>query len=604
MPRILVVEDEAITATDIQRRIRKMGHETPQFISSGEEAIVQAERLNPSLVLMDIHLKGSVDGIKAADRIRSLNIPVVFLTAYSDADTLKRAKVSEPYAYLLKPFDETELRMTIDIALNNHAIRKRVQDHEVDLSCALSSLADGIICMNGTGQIVSMNAVAEALTGWTEVEAQSKSVEQIFRTKSEIATTIINDALSGRVVKGEIYQAVLLSKSGVPALIEAELVPRLKNGLPLDGAVLVIRELGQRFLEEHTVAETEKRASTLLKGLTDVVFRLDRAGTVLDAHFPTGSGDALVTVVGSNLYQSGIPHTVVDQILTEVRWALEKDEPRTLEFVLPAAGRLIRQWTQITPTEADEVVMIMRDVTASRSADMLRQVSFQELVNREIEAFSESVAGALFHPALITSEMCEQFDKRFGGFLPADGQEFANLIKQNCRSTRKVLEDLAFFVSLKTRPINKNPVYVAEIVQDSLREASSRYDSQKVEVLTGRLPNCFGSEPLVRQLFANLIDNAFKFSAGQSRPRVLVGSYRLDDEVCYYVRDNGIGFDDQAANKIFGPFQRLCSEGDDSGGVGLGLAVAQRIVERHRGRIWAQGEPDEGATFSFTLPNS
>ncbi|HML26239.1 response regulator [Methanomethylovorans sp.] len=126
--KILVVEDENIVALEIKKRLQKLGYIVPGVASTGEDAISKAEGILPDLVLMDIMLKGEIDGINAAGEIRKrFNIPVIYLTAYSDGDTIERAKLTEPYGYILKPFEEDDLRTTIEIALYRHQM---VNDRE------------------------------------------------------------------------------------------------------------------------------------------------------------------------------------------------------------------------------------------------------------------------------------------------------------------------------------------------------------------------------------------------------------------------------------------------------------------------------------------
>ena len=117
------------------------------------------------------------------------------------------------------------------------------------------------------------------------------------------------------------------------------------------------------------------------------------------------------------------------------------------------------------------------------------------------------------------------------------------------------------------------------------------------------MPDCFACELLLRRLLGALLDNAFKFTRQRSKAQIQIGSLGLPDGMAYYVRDNGAGFDERYANQIFGPFHRLHRGGDYSG-IGLGLAIAQRIIERHGGQIWAESQPGNGAVFSFTLPYS
>jgi CheY-like chemotaxis protein len=133
--QILVVEDEPIVSLDLQQRLEKMGYRVPVVVASGEEAIESTLDSTPDLVLMDINLQGKMDGVEAAERIRALHqVPVIYLTAYSNDQTLARAKITEPFGYLLKPFEERELQTTIEIALHKHqsdlALRRAHDDLE------------------------------------------------------------------------------------------------------------------------------------------------------------------------------------------------------------------------------------------------------------------------------------------------------------------------------------------------------------------------------------------------------------------------------------------------------------------------------------------
>jgi CheY-like chemotaxis protein len=130
--KVLVVEDENIVALEIKSRLKKLGYIVPSVASTGEEAISRAEAFSPDLVLMDIMLKGNMDGIEAARQIREkMDIPIIYLTAYADGETLERAKVTAPYGYILKPFEENDLRTSIEIALFNHQLMRKLKTGDV-----------------------------------------------------------------------------------------------------------------------------------------------------------------------------------------------------------------------------------------------------------------------------------------------------------------------------------------------------------------------------------------------------------------------------------------------------------------------------------------
>jgi PAS domain S-box-containing protein len=184
--QILVVEDEAIVAEAIRRKLLKRGYAVPSTASSAEEAIKKVEENKPDLVLMDIVLQGEMDGIEAAEQIRTrFNIPVVFLTAYSDDKTLLRAKITEPFGYIIKPFKERELSIAIEIALFKHEMERKLKEKEEWLSTTLKSIKDGVIATDSKGYVLFMNPVAQALTAWKMEEAQGKPMKDVFNIISE-----------------------------------------------------------------------------------------------------------------------------------------------------------------------------------------------------------------------------------------------------------------------------------------------------------------------------------------------------------------------------------------------------------------------------------
>ena len=164
--KILIVEDEKIIALDLQRRLERFGYTVVGMASEGETAVELARQAGPDIVLMDIYLAGTMDGIDAAGIIRNqLGLPVIFLTAYTDERTLERAKEVEPYGYILKPLKERELYTTIDIALYKYGIEKRLRKQERLFSAILHSINDGIVATDMNLNIQFMNTVAEEITG-------------------------------------------------------------------------------------------------------------------------------------------------------------------------------------------------------------------------------------------------------------------------------------------------------------------------------------------------------------------------------------------------------------------------------------------------------
>ena len=233
--QILVVEDERITAEDIKESLEDVGYKVPCIVSSGEEAIEKAEEICPDLVLMDILLEGKMDGIEAAEQIRDhLGIPVIYLTAYSDSSTVQRAKITEPSGYILKepfefihkPFEESELSTTIEIALYRHKMEKKLREHEQWLSAILKNVNDAVIITDFNRQIKLINRIAEDITGRIKMNVIGENLEGIFKEFSEDKLELKEDSnnFSVRYFKN----AVINSKDGEKIPVEGSVIP-IKN---------------------------------------------------------------------------------------------------------------------------------------------------------------------------------------------------------------------------------------------------------------------------------------------------------------------------------------------------------------------------------------
>lgn len=217
--KIMVVENECIVAEYIRRSLQKMGYSVTSIASSGAEAIEDLADKCPDLVLMDIVLDGEMDGIETAKLIRSsFNIPVVYLTAYSDENIMERAKITEPFGYVIKPFNDTDLHINIELALYKHKMERELKDSERWLTATLRSLGEAVITTDRNGTIKTINPFAEALTGWKQEDAFGKPLAAVFNVISEGTDRSVTDPVEKAIQEGSFYgladRTFLIAKEG------------------------------------------------------------------------------------------------------------------------------------------------------------------------------------------------------------------------------------------------------------------------------------------------------------------------------------------------------------------------------------------------------
>ena len=271
---IMIVEDERIVAADIESILEKLGHGVTGIVSSGKQALEQAELKKPDLVLMDIMIEGDMKGIEAAGRIRSeFNIPVIFITAYADEQTLGQAKLTEPYGYLVKPFDEIELNSTVEIALYKHRMEKKLRESEAWLFTTLQSIGDAVITTDTESRVTFINSVAEDLTGYDSDFAKGKQLGEVFniineRTRQKVTSPVETVLASGKIV-GLANHTILVARDGTEYQIADSGAPIRTEDGKTSGVVLVFRDMTDEYRTRRELQNISKLRSvgTLAGGI-------------------------------------------------------------------------------------------------------------------------------------------------------------------------------------------------------------------------------------------------------------------------------------------------------------------------------------------------
>ncbi len=257
---------------------------------------------------------------------------------------------------------------------------------------------------------------------------------------------------------------------------------------------------------------------------------------------------------------------------------------------------------------------VARDITAARwAAEEIRQLNATleqrvaerttelEAANKELEAFSYSVSHDLRAPLRAIDGFSDAVLEDFGAQLPAEGRRQLQTIRDGAQRMGALIDDLLAFSRLGRQALAKRTVDTGRLVREALADLGSPWPDRQVEVRVEELPESYGDPVLLRQVWVNLLANALKYTRKREFARIDIGSLGERDQLVFFVGDNGTGFDMRYAGKLFGVFQRL-HRAEDYEGTGVGLAIVQRVVHRHGGRVWAEAAVDQGATFFFSLP--
>ncbi len=650
-PRILVAEDEAIVAEDIRSQLDGMGYQVVANVSRGDDAVDLSDRLRPDLILMDIHLKGDVDGITAAERIhRQYGLPVVYLTAYADEATVRRVRTTEAYGYILKPFEVRELRTTIEMALYKHGAESRLRASEERFRALVEGSPTAIIVIARDGCIAMMNAEAERLFGYARDAIIGQPVETLLpRDKVPL------DELH-RIRLGAGFELWGVRSDGSEIPIELACMPIASN----EGAlrVLSIIDIAERKRLEESSRLSQGRLEKLIDTITGVVWEADPS--TFDFTFVSLQAEQLLGVPRQEWVQTAgfwAAHVFPDDLESARRCRVEAAaaaQPVKFEYRMIAAdGRLVwvRDTVSVIRTRDDVALIcgVMLDISEERRlAQELAEMN-QRLVDASRRAGMADVARRVLHSAgnmlnsinvltnllrerlddskvagfIKVAQLLEEHRPRIEAFLTADPRgklipdyliELSAHVASEQAEQRREIEELSGGIeqlkAILTRQesdarVMGSPraVVLARLVEEALRHELVGLRRRGVEVHRAfePVPEVTVDEPKVLEVLVELIRNVrHAFAACDRADKRLVLSLRQPEPgwVEISVADNGVGIPVEDRVQIFSDRSAI-----DRRGHGCGLHHSANAARELGGSlVLERSEPAQGTTFTVAIP--
>jgi PAS domain S-box-containing protein len=616
---ILIVEDETLVAENLSGRLANLGYEVAGIAAGAEQAIALAGRLRPNLVLMDIWLEGPTDGIEAAEVIRQQHdLPVIYLTAHSDPATLARAKVSGPFGYILKPFEQRELATQIELALYKHQADRELVEGRQRLDGIVGSAMDAIVSADAHQRIILFNAAAEKMFRCSAAEAIGQPLDRFIPERFRAAHAGHVKAFGESGITSHAMNPVpslrALRADGEEFPMEASISQVVVGGQEV--FTVILRDITERRRAEQALIESEAKFRQLANSIPQLAWiaRPDGWTFWYNDRWYEYTGTTPEQMEGWGWQSVHDPRELL-QVMERWKASIATGQPFEMEFPLRAAdGRFRWFLTRVMPFRDPEGRMVLwfgtsTDITTQREVaeHLQRARAVAEAANVAKSHFLANISHELRTPlnsilGMVDLALPKQVDRTVAEFLKT-AKESADLLLV-------LLNDLVDCAKIEFGELHLDslPFSLRPALDQVTRVLTARADEKGINFscrIAPEVPDALvGDRVRLQQVLLNLGGNGIKFTErGEVAVAVSVESQDAA-QVClaFAVRDTGIGISAAESERLFQPF----AQADPSttrrfGGAGLGLSIAASLVGLMGGRISVESQPQQGSTFRFAI---
>lgn len=647
--KIFIVEDNAAIAAMIGGMLKKLGYTVLDTEAYGEKACDKVAALKPELVLMDIFLAGEMDGIATAAKIQSkFEIPVIYLTASSDFDTLHRAKETDPFGYIIKPVDPNILYSNIEMALYKHQMDQKLKANERLLSVTLKSIGDGVISTDSENIIKFINAKAADITGWSIEEALEQELCEVFQSAQGARNPL---CLIDTEKKAESlnHYTILFARDGKIKNLEINNAPLLNDSGETIGNVLIFRDISERIRADAMRRKIFMQNIQLLASIPLILISLNKNNLIKHWNNPAQKAFGIkdIFAIGTDFFDSEISwdwnamKKCIDQCrktgnpakLQDFRYIRSDKREGFLKITVSPFGNedIGKSSVLIVGEDITERRSLENQLTQAQKLESIGQLAagIAHEINTPIQYLSDNLAflQESFNDILTVKSKFDIFQKTIPKSFQStrEGMELNQAIteldldylaeeiptavshsKEGLEYVTKIVKGMRDFSHPKVRKkvcidINKailSTITVARHEWKNIAEIETQFDKDLPQIF------CYPGE--LNQVILNIVINATHAiedligTNPDEKGKITITTQQNNEYVEIRVKDSGTGIPKNIQSKIFDPF---FSTKDVNRGTGQGLSISYSvIVEKHHGNLTFETESGKGTTFLIQLP--